>query len=470
MDNQKTAKQILDAVGPENITEAYNCMTRLRLHVKTVSVTKEELKKIPGVKGVIMNENEIHVVLGPGKAESVAKECKRLLAPQAAEVSPVPPATAETAAPPAKKQASFGDGKELHAAIKKQNSRSALKRLLQRIGHIFIPLIPAFIGCGLLTGVISLLLKISPGLASEPLLQYLRLAGSSIFTVLNAFIGMYACREFGGTPALGGAMAALLTAPGLADISLFGSPLVPGRGGVFASLLAGAATALIETRLRRRVPDAASLFLTPFITIIIVSLASIFVFQPLGGYISDFLGYYTVHTIQTGGAVTGFVIGGLFLPVVMAGVHHGLTPIHADMLASMGMTILLPIAAMAGCGQVGASFAVYLKSKNKELKRTVLSSLPVGIMGIGEPLIYGVTLPLGKPFVCACIGGACGGAWQAYHGIGSYALGISGVPLAAATNNALLYLGGVFIAWLAGFAATWLAGFDDPPEENTSLT
>ncbi|MBQ2220850.1 MAG: hypothetical protein II419_04235, partial [Acidaminococcaceae bacterium] len=67
------------------------------------------------------------------------------------------------------------------------------------------------------------------------------------------------------------------------------------------------------------------------------------------------------------------------------------------MLASMGMTILLPIAAMAGCGQVGASFAVYLKSKNKFLKRTILSSLPVGMLGIGEPLIYGVTLPLGKP-------------------------------------------------------------------------
>ena len=162
---------------------------------------------------------------------------------------------------------------------------------------------------------------------------------------------------------------------------------------------------------------------------------------------------------------TGFVIGGIFLPVVMVGVHHGLTPIHADMLASMGMTILLPIAAMAGCGQVGASFAVYLKSKNKFLRRTVLSSLPVGMLGIGEPLIYGVTLPLGKPFVGACIGGAFGGAWQAYHGIGSYALGISGIPLAAATNNVLLYLCGVFIAYLAGFVATWLLGFDDPPEE-----
>jgi PTS system sucrose-specific IIC component len=86
-------------------------------------------------------------------------------------------------------------------------------------------------------------------------------------------------------------------------------------------------------------------------------------------------------------------------------------------------------------------------------------------MGIGEPLIYGVTLPLGKPFIGACIGGAFGGAWQAYQGIGSYALGISGIPLAAATNNALLYLGGVLIAYAAGFAATWLIGFDDPPEE-----
>ena len=170
---------------------------------------------------------------------------------------------------------------------------------------------------------------------------------------------------------------------------------------------------------------------------------------------------------KTGGAVTGFVIGGIFLPVVMMGVHHGLTPIHADMLASMGMTILLPIAAMAGCGQVGASFAVYLKSKNKYLRRTILSSLPIGMLGIGEPLIYGVTLPLGKPFACACIGGAFGGAWQAYHGIGSYALGISGIPLAAATNNVFLYLCGVFIAYLAGFIAVWIAGFDDPPEEAT---
>ena len=481
MDNQQIARSILAAVGPENITEAYNCMTRLRLRVSAVTVTKEQLKKIAGVKGVILNDGEIHVVLGPGKAENVAKECKRLLAEQAKTEASAQTAATDSdgssanntlyentkpvSAVKQKPEARIGDGKELHAEIKKRNSRSALKRVLQRVGHIFIPLIPAFIGCGLLTGLISLLLKLSPEMAGNSYIQYLKLAGGSIFTVLNAFIGLYACKEFGGTPALGGAMAALLAAPGLSDITFMGSPLIPGRGGIFASLLAGAATAFIETRLRKRIPESASLFLTPLITITVVALAGLFIFQPLGGILSDILSYYTVHTIQTGGAVTGFVIGGIFLPIVMVGVHHGLTPIHADMLASMGMTLLLPIAAMAGCGQVGASFAVYLKSKNKFLRRTILSSLPVGMLGIGEPLIYGVTLPLGKPFVCACIGGAFGGAWQAYHGIGSYALGISGIPLAAATNHVLLYLTGVLIAYLAGFAATWVAGFDDPPEE-----
>ena len=82
MDNQQIAQAILNAVGPENITDAYNCMTRLRLRVTAVTVTKEQLKKIAGVKGVILNDGEIHVVLGPGKAENVAKECKRMLAEQ----------------------------------------------------------------------------------------------------------------------------------------------------------------------------------------------------------------------------------------------------------------------------------------------------------------------------------------------------------------------------------------------------
>jgi len=486
MDNRQIARDILNMVGTENIIEVYNCMTRLRLRVKAVSVTKDDFKKIAGVKGVILSDTEIHVVLGPGKAKSVTEECRQFLKQntktdgtvcnelQSAATGKEQPANTKNPCktvagkmiPPIRNQ-NFGHAEELHYSIKKRNSSSSFKQLLQRVGHIFIPLIPAFIGCGLLTGVLSMILRISPDTAAAPIFQYLKLAGGSVFSVLNAFVGLYACKEFGGTPALGGAMAALLAAPGLGDISLFGSTLIPGRGGVFASLLTGMATALIETRLRKHIPEAASLFITPFATIIVIALTSILIFQPVGGFISDLLGYYTIHAIQTEGAIAGFVIGGIFLPVVMAGVHHGLTPIHADLLTSTGMTVLLPIVAMAGCGQVGASFAVYLKTKNKALKKTILSSLPIGMMGIGEPLIYGVTLPLGKPFIGACIGGAFGGAWQACHSIGAFTIGISGLPLAPATNHILLYLVGVLIAYVAGFVATLLTGFDDPPEENS---
>lgn len=119
---------------------------------------------------------------------------------------------------------------------------------------------------------------------------------------------------------------------------------------------------------------------------------------------------------------------------------------------------------MAGAGQVGASIAVYFKTKNKFLKKTIASALPVGMMGVGEPLIYGVTFPLFKPFIGACIGGAFGGAIQATFTVGAATLGISGLPLAATTNNIPIYFLGLIVAYVVGFIATWLIGFDDPAE------
>ena len=148
----------------------------------------------------------------------------------------------------------------------------------------------------------------------------------------------------------------------------------------------------------------------------------------------------------------------------MTGLHQGLVPIHAELLAQYGVTILLPIIAMAGAGQVGAAVAVYFKSKSPNLRKTVLSALPVGIMGVGEPLIYGVTLPLGKPFLGACIGGACGGAVQAFYVVGATSIGLSGLPLSVSTDNISSYLIGLCTAYIFGFIATWLIGFDDLAE------
>ena len=289
--------------------------------------------------------------------------------------------------------------------------------------------------------------------------------GSTVFWGMNLFVGINAAKTFGGTPILGGILAALISHPGLADIELFGANLLPGRGGIIAVLLITAVGAWLEKHLHNIITEMFDLFLTPLLTILLSGFAAIFVLQPLGGAIASAIGAGTAAAVNSGGALTGFVLGGMWLPIVMSGLHQAMTPIHVQLLDSTGLTILLPILAMAGGGQVGAAAAVYTKTQNKRLKKTIVNALPVGLMGVGEPLIYGVTLPLGKPFLAACIGGACGGAVQAFFVVGASALGISGIPLAAATNNIPVYLLGLLVSYICGFIACRMLGFNDPTEE-----
>ena len=96
---------------------------------------------------------------------------------------------------------------------------------------------------------------------------------------------------------------------------------------------------------------------------------------------------------------------------------------------------------MAGGGQVGAGFAIYLKTKNKKLKNLTRDALPVGILGIGEPLMYAVTLPLGMPFITACLGSGFGGLLASIFHLGTISVGVSGLVglLIVVPGTCLLY-------------------------------
>lgn len=458
MDYDKLARAIYDITGPAgNIEKAYNCMTRLRLTVKDEHFSKDDLAKLPGVMGINKSGDEWQIIVGPGKATKLYQAFAPLVeADRKEQPAAAAPDTGDD------KQGPF-DGQALHEEIRRKNATPA-KLALKKIAHIFVPIIPAFIACGLITGLLNVAFKMDPSLAAQPLMQVLAIAGNAAFYGLNIFVGINAAKEFGGSPMLGGVMAAILSHPNLAQINLFGESLVPGRGGIIAVLLVVFFSSWLEKKLHRLVPDMFDLFVTPFLVVVISTFVALFLCQPLGGYLSEAIGYAATESIGTGGAVTGFILGGTFLPMVMVGIHQGLTPIHAELLSRYGVTILLPILAMAGGGQVGAAIAVYAKTKNKALRKTIASALPVGLMGVGEPLIYGVTLPLGKPFIGACIGGAFGGAVQAAYMVGAATIGISGLPLAASTDNIPMYLLGLVTAYAAGFIATWLLGFDDPKE------
>ncbi|MDY6299774.1 PTS transporter subunit EIIC [Selenomonas bovis] len=462
-EQERIAHTVLErAGGRENITKAYHCMTRLRLELAggITEDLKAQLAAISGVLGTNVSGSELQLILGPGKAAAVDAALQTLL--QAAPAAAGP--HAETTCPEARSShPQVGDGKALHARIRARNA-TPVKLFFKRIASIFIPLIPGFIACGLISGCLNVVGKYDSALTASPLFQLLAVASSTVFWGMNILVGRNTAEEFGGTPILGGILGALLAHPDLAHITLFGAPLVPGRGGIISVLLVAALATLIEKRLRRLIPETLSLFLVPLLTFLLAGTAAICILQPLGGLLSDAIGSAATTAIGSGGALTGLILGGTFLPMVMLGLHQTLTPIHAELLARYGVTILLPVLAMAGAGQVGASFAVYLRTQNKKLKKIIASALPVGIMGVGEPLIYGVTLPLGKPFLGACIGGACGGAVQAAFQVGAATIGISGLPLAAATDNIPIYLLGLLAAYLGGFLATLILGFADPEE------
>lgn len=438
------AEAILEKIGGKgNLASVAYCMTRLRVVLKDSSLAnKEGIKKIEGVMGVVEQGGQVQIILGPGRVTKVANEVGELTGIKIGEI----------------------DEATVRREELKAKNNTPFKNLLKKISSIFIPLIPAFIGCGLVMGILNILVKFDAGFAATPTAKILVIIGNSVFYGLNLFVGVNAAKEFGGSPMLGGAMAAIITHPNLSGVTLFGKALVAGRGGIIAVLLVVAFSSWLERKVRKIVPEVLDLFLTPLIVVIVAGFAALIVLQPVGGAISDAIGSAVKTVIGGGGAVTGFILGGTFLPLVMTGLHQGLTPIHADLIKTTGVTLLLPILAMAGAGQVGASIAVLVKTKNHRLKKTIASALPVGILGVGEPLIYGVTLPLGKPFIGACIGGAFGGAVNAALAIGAQSMGLSGLPLALLVNKPLGYLVGVIVAYVAGFAATYVLGFEDPQE------
>ncbi len=363
MDYEKLARDIYALMGPaDNITQVYHCMTRLRLHVQEEHFTKEQLAAIPGVLGINKSGDEWQIVVGPGKAGKVTTAFKALL------TQPTVPTSADSSSSVASlaKQAAVGDGQALHEAIRKKNA-TPVKLALKKIAQIFTPIIPAFIACGLITGILNIILKAEPSLIAVPLVQMLAVAGNAVFFGLNIFVGINSAKIFGGSPMLGGVMAAVISHPMLTQITFLGSPLIPGRGGIIAVLLVVLFSSYLEKKLHQLVPVMLDLFVTPLLTVLVSTLVALCIFQPIAGVISEAIGTAATSSIDAGGAVTGFILGGTFLPMVMCGVHQGLTPIHAELLSRYGVNILLPILAMAGGGQVGASLAVYVKTKNKSL-------------------------------------------------------------------------------------------------------
>ena len=465
MTNQELSLKILELVGgKENVAAATNCMTRLRVNLKDYAKADiEGLKNVEGVLQVIEMDN-LHIVLGPGKAKKVTDQFK------------IDAGVSEGMST----EASWQDNK---AAMKAGQKQGKVKTALKAVGDIFVPLIPGVIAAGLCSGFATLITQVNPGYADVKWLyilhQFLTMINTAFMTYITAWAGYRAAEKFGATPILGGMLGLITTMTNINTISgLVGlyndaqpldAILRAGRGGVLAVILGVLLMAKVEKWVRSKMPDALDIVVSPIVILAICVVPYVFIIMPITGLISNALvsivGAVCMSESVFVRMIAGFLGSFLFLPLVAMGMHHGLVALYTVQLETIGFVTLYPALAMAGAGQVGAAIAIWLKAKktgNKRMMSVIGGALPAGVLGVGEPLIYGVTLPMGKPFITAGLGAGFGGAFCMAMKVAATTWGPSGVlalPIMVAGGNSattqmLCYVVGLVISYIMGFIIT----------------
>lgn len=477
---QTMISQLLAAVGGgSNVSKCGNCMTRLRLTLANNGVADQAvIKQIPGVMGVVESDEQFQIILGPGKAQQAAELMNKLIE--------------SVINGDVQEQAIASDTNDLSSVAAEQKKQmkskqtSAVQRFLSKFATIFTPLIPGFIAAGLLLGFATLLeqmfvLEQTPSQFMLDLIAYMKVFGKGLFAFLSILIGYNAQQAFGGSGVNGAILASLFvlgynpdaTSGIYSGMSEFFGYTIDPRGNIIGVLLAAIIGAQVERKVREYMPDDLDMILTSVVTLLIMGVVTFVVIMPIGGEL--FKGMSWLFLNLNDNPLGAAILAGLFLISVVFGIHQGFVPVYFALMEAQGFNSLFPILAMAGGGQVGASLALYFKAKKDAVLRTqVKGAIIPGILGIGEPLIYGVTLPRVKPFVTACIGGAAGGF---FIGLVSYLglpvglntvfgpSGIVAIPLMTSHSGIFagmaVFLVGLLISYVVGFLATYFFGSKD---------
>ena len=433
--------------GRENIASAAHCATRLRLVlVDDKKIDKAAIEKLDGVKGCFSNAGQIQIIFGTGLVNKVHAEFVR--------------------------HAGIGEVSKSELTELAAKKLNPLQRIARLLSNIFVPILPAIVASGLLMGALGMVRTYGWADPDSALFIMLDMFSSAAFIILPILIGFTAAKEFGGNPYLGATLGGILTHPALTNawgvasgfktMDFFGVDvaMIGYQGTVFPVLLAVWFMSLIEKRLRKVIPNALDLILTPFLTVVITGFVALLFIGPAGRMLGDGISFVLSNLIDHAGWLAGLVFGGSYSAIVITGIHHSFHAIEAGLLGnpSIGVNFLLPIWAMANVAQGGACLAVYFKTRDVKIKAIAVPSAFSALLGITEAAIFGINLRFMKPFIAALMGGALGGAWVVANHVGMTAVGLTGIPGIAIVqaSSVVSYLIGMVIAFGAAFVISYL--------------
>ena len=459
MNYRKIAEEIYEKVGKkENLISAAHCATRLRLVIADNSkCDSKAVEEIEGVKGVFFASGQLQIILGTGTVNKVYDEFLQVSGLSAATKAEV-------------KQ----------AAAARQN---IFKRAIKTLGDIFVPIIPAIVASGFLMGIMEALnFMVNNGFISmdttSSVYVFAKLFSNVAYVFLPILIAYSAAKAFGGNPYLGAVIGMLMIHPDLQNawtvasegvqvkqsvwFGLYEIDLIGYQGHVIPVIIAVWVMCFIEKRLHKIVPEMFDLFVTPLVSVFATGYLTYSIIGPVFVTIENGIIDGIQWLIALPFGVGSFIMGAFYAPTVVAGVHHMYTVIDVGQLAKFGVTYWLPLASAANLAQGAAALAVALKSKNAKTKSMALPSALSAFMGITEPAIFGVNLRYFKPFICGCIGGACGALFASVTQLGASGTGVTGIfGILLCLNMPAQYIIMMAVSISVSFILTWLFGYKD---------
>lgn len=457
---RQAAQEILDAIGgPGNVVSAAHCATRLRLVLADdAKVDQAAVDNAAGAKGNFKASGQLQVIYGTGTVNKVYDEFIALGHITAATKAEVKEAAA-------------------------QQQTNPFMRAIKLLGDVFVPIIPAIVASGLLLGIMSALsfMDANGFIAldtNNAWYQILNLVSNTAFTFLQILIGFSAAKAFGANPYLGAVVGMLLINPGLQNANTVATEgvlqtysVIPGlysiewtgyQGHVIPIVIACGILAFIEKRLHRVVPEAFDLFVTPLVSVAATAYVTMLAVGPIFVWAENAIlgGIQFLLMLPLG--LGSLIMGALYAPTVVTGIHQMYTTIDLGQIATYGVTYWLPLASAANIGQAGAALAVALKTKDVKVRSLALPSSLSAFMGITEPAIFGVNLRFFKPFVAGCIGGGLGAMFASIVGLAAAGTGVTGIfGILLCLSQPVQYVIMFAIAGVVAFAISYML-YKDP--------
>ncbi|OAT76405.1 PTS trehalose transporter subunit IIBC [Mangrovibacter phragmitis] len=411
--------------GKENIATVTHCITRLRFVLNDPALAQPKtIETLPMVKGCFTNAGQFQVVIGTNVGDWYQALLTR---------------TGQSSA-----------NKDQVKQAARQNMKWH-ERAISHFAEIFFPLLPALISGGLILGFRNVigdvpfrngetLAQMYPAL--KTLYDFLWLIGEAIFFYLPVGICWSAVKKMGGTPILGIVLGITLVSPQLMNAYLLGSQTpevwnfgwftiqkVGYQAQVIPALLAGLALGMIETRLKRLVPDYLYLVVVPVCSLLLAVFLAHALIGPAGRMIGDGVAFAVRHLMTGSFAPIGAALFGfLYAPLVITGVHQTTLAIDMQMIQSMGGTPVWPLIALSNIAQGAAVVGVILVSRKQNEREISVPAAISAFLGVTEPAMYGINMKYRFPMLCAMTGSGLAALLCGLSGVLANGIGVGGIP------------------------------------------